>query len=269
MADCNFSKRVFNIWPDGYRDEVLMSEVIPQNKTSRCAMIVFPGGAYGGHASYEGIDYAEFFADHGITSFSVDYRVTPHRYPDALYDARRAVQYVRANAEKYGIDTDKIAVIGSSAGGHLAALLSTSSAELADEVSDNISKTEYMPNAQILCYPVICNPEFSDISHKDSYKNLIGSEKSGFECSVDPYLLMRKDTPRAFIWHTAGDDGVNVINSYRYAEHLKRNRVPVEMHIFPDGRHGLALAEDTPHVAQWKNLVINWLSYINWIDCLA
>ena len=260
----NCNKRVFNLWPDDYRSEVMISEVIPQNKISTAAVIVFPGGCYSGHASYEGIDYAEFFAEHGMMAFSVDYRVSPNRYPDALYDARRAVQYVRANAEKYGIDADKIAVIGSSAGGHLAALLSTSSDKLPSEVGDEVSKTDYMPNAQVLCYPVICNPEFSDISHRDSYKNLIGCQDSGMECSLDPCLLMRKDTPQAFIWHTASDNGVNVINSYRYAEHLKRNGVSVEMHIFPEGPHGMALANNDPHVAQWKNLVINWFKYIGW-----
>ena len=260
-----FYKNQFNLWPDDYHCNVTVSEVIPQENSSRSAIIIFPGGGYCTRSPHEGIDYAKFFAKHGISAFSVDYRVFPNKYPDALIDARRAVQYVRANAVKYNIDADKITVIGSSAGGHLAALLSTSNAQFSDEVFEEISKTDYMPNAQILCYPVICNPEFTDISHTGSYISLLGESSCVSERSVDPSLLIRSDTPPAFIWHTAADDCVNVINSYRYAEHLRRNNVSVEMHIFPDGQHGLGLANDNLHVAQWNELVIKWLSYINFI----
>ena len=73
------------------------------------------------------------------------------------------------------------------------------------------------------------------------------------------------DTPPAFIWHTAGDAGVNVINSYRYAEKLRTLNVPVEMHIFPYGPHGLGLAPKHPHVAQWSGLLLNWLRLLEWL----
>ena len=262
----NYNIRKFTLWPEGFCDEVTVTEVLPKNKTSNCAIIVFRGGAYAALCGYEGKDYACFFAENGIVSFSVDYRVKTHKYPEQLSDARRAVQYVRANAERYGIDKDKIAVIGSSAGGHLAALLSTSSDNLASEINDAVSVENYMPNAQILCYPVICNPEFKEISHSVSYKNLLGDNFDDLSRSVDPCILIRDDTPPAFIWHTAADNGVNVINSIRYAEHLRVNGVSVEMHIFPDGRHGLALANDFPHVAQWKALLLNWLDYIGFTN---
>ena len=266
MNNCNIC--TYKLWPDGYADEVIITAVTPKCKTPDCAVIAFPGGAYADLAEYEGKDYACFFAEHGIVSFSVNYRVRPHKYPEQLSDARRAVQYVRANAEKYGINKDKIAVIGSSAGGHLAALLSTSSDELDCTINDNIFEESYMPNAQILCYPVICNPEFKGISHSASYKNLLGEDYSALSKGVDPCILVRDDTPQAFIWHTAGDNGVNVINSYRYAEHLKLHGIPVELHIFPDGKHGLGLAESFPHVAQWKGLLLNWLDHIGFTNNL-
>ena len=83
---------------------------------------------------------------------------------------------------------------------------------------------------------------------------------------LDPALTVSKDTPQAFIWHTSNDGGVNVINSYRYAEALRRNNINAEMHIFPDGPHGLGLAQKFPHVAQWSTLLKNWFIYLGWLN---
>ena len=84
---------------------------VPENKRSNAAIVIFPGGAYRGHGEHEGAGYAEFLAKNGITAFSVDYRVLPHKFPLELLDARRAVRWVRANADLYGVHKDKIAVI--------------------------------------------------------------------------------------------------------------------------------------------------------------
>ena len=98
---------------------------MPDEKKSELAVVIFPGGGYGMRASHEGEGYAKFLAENGYTSFVIDYRVSPHEFPLPLLDARRAVRTVRHYAGKYGIDKNKIAVMGSSAGGHLAALCST------------------------------------------------------------------------------------------------------------------------------------------------
>lgn len=238
----------------------------PSVKRSDAAIVIFPGGAYRGLAAHEGAGYGTFFAENGITAFSVDYRVYPHRFPLELLDARRAVRWVRSHAEKYGIRKDRIAVMGSSAGGHLAALVSTYRNDIDFEGLDSVDDESYLPNAQILCYPVICSPGQGAIAHKGSYYNLLESRDEQVQSIVDPSLIADKQTPQAFIWHTAGDEGVNVINSYRYAEKLRILGVPVEMHIFPYGRHGLGLAEEQPHVAQWSGLLLNWLKLLGWYE---
>ena len=237
---------------------------VPKEKRSDAAIVIFPGGAYVGLADHEGAGYAEFLAGQGITAFVVKYRVAPHKFPLELLDARRAVRWVRFHAEEYGVDKERIAVMGSSAGGHLAALVSTYRDPIDFEDLDAVDAEDYLPNAQILCYPVICNPE-NDFAHRGSYHNLLESREAEEQRKVDPCLLADEQTPLAFIWHTAGDAGVNVINSYRYAEKLRRLNVPVEMHIFPYGPHGLGLAPQDPHVAQWSGLLLNWLRLLEWL----
>ena len=257
-----------NLWENtpGMCEEIpQITPFIPEKKTSRAAVVVFPGGGYHGRADHEGSGYAKFLSDNGITAFVVDYRVNPHTFPIELLDARRAVRWVRAHAEEYGIDKDKVAVMGSSAGGHLAAFVSTYRKPIEFEGIDEIDNECCYPNLQILCYPVICPPEMEGICHKGSYKNLIGGENRELENALAPDRNVTADTPPAFIWHTAADQAVNVINSYTYATRLRENEVDVEMHIFPHGKHGLGLAPAAPHVAQWAGLLINHLKYIEWL----
>lgn len=146
----------------------------PKDKKTDAAVIVFPGGGYGMLCDYEGKDYAEYLNTLGITAFVAYYRCAPNYFPLPLLDARRAVRFVRANAEKFGIATDKIAVMGSSAGGHLSALVSTYMEKIDGEGVDAIDEIDFVPNAQILCYPVICSQE--NVGHQGSYKNLLGDK---------------------------------------------------------------------------------------------
>ncbi len=239
---------------------------IPETRRSNAAIVIFPGGAYCGLANHEGEGYAKFFYAKGIPSFVVNYRVAPHHFPAQLSDARRAVQWVRHYAGKYRIDPHHIAVMGSSAGGHLAALCATYKNIIPIEVLDEIDFEDYWPNLQILCYPVICAPSQGIIAHTGSYLNLIGYKDEETEKELDPCQNVSQDTPQAFIWHTSDDKGVNVINSYRYATQLRISDIPVSMHIFPHGRHGLGLAENYPHVTLWKDLLLDWLREIEWLD---
>lgn len=238
---------------------------LPKKKLSDAAVVIFPGGAYRGLADHEGAGYAEFLNANGITAFVVKYRVAPHKFPLELLDARRAVRWVRFHAEEYGIRKDRVAVMGSSAGGHLAALVSTYREKIGFEGLDTVDEEDYLPNAQILCYPVICHPADDAVAHVGSYHNLLESRETAEQQKVDPSLIADEKTPTAFIWHTAGDSGVNVINSYRYAEKLRTLNIPVEMHIFPYGPHGLGLAPKHPHVAQWSGLLLNWLRLLAWL----
>lgn len=231
---------------------------IPDNKKSDGAIVILPGGGYGGRTGYEGEDYAKFFTEHGITAFVCSYRVAPHRFPLPLLDSRQAVRFVRHNSEKYGLDKEKVYIMGSSAGGHLAALTSTYKEEL--ELEDKADKENCIPNGQILCYPVIGLMD-KEKGHIGSGKNLLGDKLEEMADKLNPCLIADKDTPRAFIWHTFNDGVVNVINSLEYAESLRRLDVSAEVHIFPEGEHGLGLALNAPYVAQWKGLLLKWLEF--------
>ena len=231
------------------------------------AVLIFPGGGYGGRcADKEGTVYAGLFNAVGMHAFVVDYRVAPHHFPAPLVDARRAVRWVRAHAAEYGIDPQKIAVMGSSAGGHLAALVSTYTAPIEGERTDEIDDLPFLPNAQILCYPVICSPD-TGLAHVGSYRNLLGEDASiGAQRAVDPARLVTETTPAAFIWHTTRDGAVPAPNALQYAQALWAAKVPTELHLFPFGAHGLGISPDDPHVAQWTQLMMQWLKNImKWI----
>ena len=220
-------------------------------------VIIFPGGGYRTRAAHEGAGYAEFLSEQGIDSFVVDYRVNPTLFPYPLLDARRAVRYVRANAEKYGVSPEKIAVMGSSAGGHLAALVSTYKGAIDGEIIDSLDEVCPIPNMQLLCYPVL------DINgHPGSYVNLLGDGYSSHRM-VTPYYLADATTPPMFLWHTATDKSVDINNSFRYASRLHELDVNMEIHVYPIGGHGLGLANSEgkflPYVQNWAEHLIDWL----------
>ncbi|MBQ6052378.1 MAG: alpha/beta hydrolase [Clostridia bacterium] len=257
--------KVLDLWENvpALNGETPVLEYYPaKNKATDAAVVVFPGGGYGGRAPKEGDGYAVFLNSIGMDAYVCEYRVAPYRFPIPLLDARRAVRYVRYHAEKLGVDPDKIAVMGSSAGGHLAALVSTYKEAIDFEGADEIDGMSPIPNATILCYPVIHHPD-DECCHKGSYYNLTGDEKEHRELSPD--LLVDSNTPKAFIWHTSNDGGVSVINSYLYATALRKHNILHEMHIFPDGPHGLDIAAGMPHVAQWTGLLKNWFTDMGWL----
>lgn len=264
-----------NLWentPGSYEEMPTVTHYIPDCPNSRIGVVIFPGGAYAHLATHEGKDYAEFLVAHGIHAFVVAYRVAPYAFPLPLLDARRAVRLVRYHAERLGVDKDKIAVMGSSAGGHLAALVSTYRKPLEFEGVDEIDGEEFLPNKQILCYPVI-NLYDLNIAHVGSGNNLVGDDfmqthDTVTRMKLSPNMLVSKKTPEAFIWHTFEDASVNVKNSLEYAERLRDYGIATELHIFPHGVHGLGLTKREDrlqnHVAQWSDLLLRWLEYTVW-----
>lgn len=227
---------------------------------SKGAVVVFAGGGYAMRAEHEGKGYAEFLNSIGVTAFVVDYRVAPYKHPAQISDAIRAVRYVRHYADKYGIDKDKIAVMGSSAGGHLAASVSVHYDKKMYDETDVIDKEDCRPNATILCYPVI---DMFEYRHDGSRQCLIGERALHADKEfMSLYKHITMNTPQAFIWHTSSDQAVPVENSLLYADALSKKQVPFEMHIYPIGRHGLGVAPELPHVAQWTTALDNWLKLI-------
>ena len=264
------TEKVIELWgdtpPDYTEGEIPKLTYYPaQNKQGDGAILIFAGGSYSCRCDYEGSGYAHFINSQGLDAFVLDYRVAPARFPSPLLDARRAMRIIRSNAEFFGIDPNKIAVMGSSAGGHLAALISTYRGIIAGEGYDDLDKIDPTPNAQILCYPV----SSYELSHKKSYTNLLGESLESKWDIVDPTIIADTQTPPAFIWHTAEDELVPVIGTYAYAKKLKELGIYTEMHIFPFGPHGLGLCDGSargrtsPHASPWKELLISWLNLMD------
>lgn len=213
-----------------------------KNDTPRPAVIVFPGGAYGvcSHRESERIAVAYNYA--GFNSFVLDYSVAPHRHPAPIKDAANAIKYVRKNAKEWNIDPEKIAIVGFSAGGHLAASISTLWNNDKVFTVDEIKSEQHKPNACILSYPVITSGEKA---HRGSFNNLLGSDASIED--VEFFSLekrVNKGTPPTFLWHTFEDQAVPVENSLLYASALAKHKVKCELHIYPVGPHGLSRASD-------------------------
>ncbi|PMC40717.1 alpha/beta hydrolase [Bacillus sp. UMB0899] len=227
-------------------------------KEKHGAIIIFPGGGYQHRAHHEGEPVAKWFNTLGISAFVLNYRVSPSRHPASLADAKRAIRYVRHYAEEWSIDPQKIGILGFSAGGHLASMASTLLWEECYESTDVIDKESCRPNLAILCYPVI---SFTQNYHEGSVNNLLGNKSSEqLRVSLSSENNVTADTPPTFLWHTADDEPVPVENSMLYAQALSKNKIPFEMHIFPNGRHGLGLAEEDPVVGKWTELCESWLN---------
>ncbi|MBE6728729.1 MAG: alpha/beta hydrolase [Ruminococcaceae bacterium] len=266
---------IFNLWEKipGLCEFIPVLEYYPakfySGVSQKCdaTVVILPGGGYASRAEHEGKGYADFFNSIGMDAFVCQYRTAPHRYPLPLLDARRAVQFVRFNAEKFGINPEKIGVMGSSAGGHLASSISNIYDDFDNVlVKDQIDAIDYLPNFEILCYPVIA---LKDFGHIGSGKNLLGDNYEN-EQLVD-YLSMQnrvnEKTPKTFIFHTFDDPVVSIKNSLAYAMALKENNIECEMHIYQNGPHGVGLASFSNSLSQWTVQLKNWLIHNEIIAC--
>ncbi|MHB1483718.1 MAG: alpha/beta hydrolase [Saccharofermentanales bacterium] len=210
-------------------------------------VIVCPGGGYGSKTSdYEGEDVARMLNTHGIDAFVLDYRIAPDIHPAPLNDAFRAITMARDLAAELGYLSDKVGILGFSAGGHLAACAGTM-----------WTSGKSRPDAMVLCYPVISMGKFTHIGTRS---NLLGNTVNSASIS-DMSCENRVDrhASPAFIWHTADDEAVPVENSLMMASALSTKAIPFELHIYPKGRHGLGLAVEDPIVSTWTGHCIAWL----------
>jgi acetyl esterase/lipase len=221
------------------------------------AVIVCPGGGYARRAPHEGEPVARWLNSLGISAFVLSYRVAPYRHPHPLADAQRAIRYVRAHAGRWHIDPARVGILGFSAGGHLAATAATHFDGGNPAAADPVERAGSRPDAVILCYPVI---SFVQHAHQGSARNLLGDDPSEEQRRLlSNELHVTAETPPAFLWHTAEDGGVPVENSLVFGAALRRHGVPFALHVFPHGRHGLGLAQDTPLVSTWPDLCAAWL----------
>jgi acetyl esterase/lipase len=240
----------------------LMPYFAPPAKATGAAFIICPGGGYARLAPHEGFHYALWLNEQGIAGFVLKYRLSPdgYKHPAMMQDVQRAIRYVRANAEKWNLNANRIGVMGSSAGGHLAATALTHFDTGDLKASDPIDRMSSRPDLGILCYPVITmGPD----THAGSKSNLLGD-------NPDPNLVellsnekqVTNDTPAIFIFHTFEDATVKVENTMEFAAALRRHGVPFSLHIYPKGTHGMGLGSaqwDPDHRHIWTRECALWL----------
>jgi acetyl esterase/lipase len=230
-------------------------------KPNGISVIICPGGGYGRLAfDHEGVEVAKSFNALGITAFVLKYRLPNEKTQvdkslAPLQDAQQAIRLVRKNAEKWGLNAQKIGIMGFSAGGHLAATATTLFAMKADpSVTDT---TSVRPNFSILIYPVASFVE--EITHKGSRNNLIGEKPTAEKTQLfSNELQVTAQTPPTFLVHAADDGAVPVENSIRFYQACVKNKVPVEMHLYPKGGHGFGLNNKTTE-DKWFERLANWL----------
>lgn len=247
---------------------VLKTYVRPQEgflaeKGGRWGVIVLPGGGYQVNAKSEGEPIALAFLNAGMQAFLLEYSVAPARWPQALLETAAAIAWLRANAGRYGLAPDKIAVCGFSAGGHLAGCAANLWNSPIIGESLGVTGEQARPDAAILCYPVISMGPFGSAMTRG---NLFGEESVAEEASLEKSVTARN--PPAFLWATYTDGSVPVENSLLYASALRSHDVPFELHIFDKGPHAMGLAtgesawqEDHTdrRASVWQPLCASWL----------
>jgi len=234
-----------------------------KEKTTGTAVIIIPGGSYAVVVYQgEGISTAKQFAKNGIVAFVLKYRlpddsIMQNKTIGPLQDAQQAIKFVRENAGKWGVDINKVGIVGFSAGGHLA---STAATHFQKAMIENKSNTNLRPDFQVVVYPVISMQD--SLTHRDSRNNLLGKTPS--RELTDQYsneLQVTANTPPTYITHAADDNVVDVDNSIRYFEALRHNKVPVEMHIYPGGGHGFIFRQP-----DWIDPLLLWMKKNKWIQ---
>ena len=220
---------------------------------SRGAVIVCPGGGYTMLADHEGAPIAEMINEAGISAFVLNYRVKPFPSLETpLAEVKRAIRVARS------MGYEKVGVIGFSAGGHLSGMAATLYDAGDPDAEDPIERFSSRPDAFAPCYGAIS----LWICRMNEWPGmLLGEEHPSPEklLRYSAEMNITPDTPPAFIWHTADDPVVAVANALDLAKALSAQGVPHEVHIFPHGRHGLGLAEDSVDVHQWVPLYQKWL----------
>lgn len=235
----------------------------------RAAMIICPGGGYGGLAPYEGRDYALYLNRSGVQCFVLKYRLAPDGYhhPAMLHDAARAVRLVRNRAKEWAVDPRKVGIMGSSAGGHLASTLLTHWDKGDPNAADPVDRESSRPDLGVLCYAVVT---MGPNTHEGSKHNLLGDHpRPELVKSLSNELQVTSETPPCFVWHTREDQAVKVDNALDFAAALQAHGVPFELHIYEKGNHGIGLASQPPDfqgVHPWAVELVRWLKEQGFVE---
>ncbi len=232
----------------------------------RPAVVVCPGGGYNMCSDREADPIAMSYSAAGYHTFILRYSIgEAAAYPNSLIDLCHAMKLIRDHAEEWGVQKDKVAVCGFSAGGHLAASLGVHWTEERIQAAAGCTAEEIRPNALILVYPVISTSWMENSSnHLD---RIIGDgDREQTYKDLNLHTCVNKDTPHSFIAHTFRDRTVPVTDSLKFAAALDEAKIPFELHIWPNGDHGMSLGTDLtpgcgidPSFAQWFSLSADWL----------
>lgn len=249
-------EKTFPLWPEGapeakgtdIKDIPTITAYLPApDKATGAAVVVNPGGGYWVLAAdHEGVQVARWLNREGIAAFVLRYRVQPDYDPEvAIGDGKRAMRWVRARAPALGIASDRIGMMGFSAGGNLASAVGTDPEAGAEPGSpahkDEIERQPTRPDFLLLVYPAI--------SHQVAEKQMYGRSTEVF---------VGEDTPPSFLVHTH-EDNLTPAHSLRFYERLLELKIPAELHIFANGPHGTGIGSGDPDLGQWRNLAVRWM----------
>lgn len=233
-----------------------------KERSTGTAIIIIPGGGYSVVVyEGEGRSTAKKFAEKGIAAFVLKYRLPDdstmvNKTIGPLQDAQQAIKFVRENADRWGVDTKKIGIIGFSAGGHLAA---TAATHFATAQIENAAGTSLRPDFQVLVYPVISMQD--SLTHPDSRRALLGASPS--DATKKQYSAEQQvttDSPPAYLTHATDDALVDVTNCTAYFNALRQKKVPVEMHVYQKGGHGFIFRQP-----DWMDSLFLWLKKNGWM----
>ena len=258
------------LWPGGapgalgneVKDKPTITVYLPTRESARgAAVVVCPGGGYGHLAmDHEGVQIANWLNSFGVAGVVLNYRHKGkgYGYPAPLDDAQRAMRLVRSNAASWEIETDKIGVLGFSAGGHLASTVTTLFNREYGKAGDELDKFSSRPDFSVLCYPVISTTEW--YTHQGSKRNLLGSKPDeDIVKRMSTELQVTDKTPPTFLLHANDDAGVYPENSIAFYTALRKAKVKTELHIYEKGGHGFGLGKGKGPVEGWPDVCQDWI----------
>jgi acetyl esterase/lipase len=229
-------------------------------------ILVLPGGGYTHHADHEAEAIAEWLNSAGLNAYVYRYPLAPAQYPAQIVATREVLASLR-RGEEGDYDSSRIGVIGFSAGGHLAAMLSNAPtvAELsAHQATGDLTEAEQYsrPDLAILSYAVT---SMVRLPNQGSLDALLGQNPAlSLRTDTSAEGLVDAETPATFLWHTAEDTAVPLPHALRYAEALMLHGVPVDLHVYAEGAHGAGLAQGRGPLEGWSGLAIEWLRHQGW-----
>ncbi|MGI5960226.1 MAG: alpha/beta hydrolase [Massiliimalia sp.] len=270
VIDLNLDYKAMNADNGGYKPKLYtyVLDNFPEINADRVrpAVVICPGGGYEFTSDREAEAVAIQLNARGYQAFILRYSVAPARFPAALLELAYCVSLVKAHAKEWHVDPDRVFISGFSAGGHLACTLGCFWNQERVWKPLGLSPEQVRPAGMILNYPVITSNEFA---HRGSFRALLGDQEEKLADSLSMEKQVSGDTVPVFLWHTYTDDAVPVENSLMFAMALREHHIPLEMHIYPYGPHGLGLANREthnreggnilPHCQGWIDLAANWI----------